>query len=258
MKIRFGVFAAIGGAVLLCSGLTVAGQQITFDNYSTIYGTYPATVGGQAANIVCDDYNDHVTIGETWNITALNVSSLNANNIDNTLFGSLIISQLPANVGTSTALQTYTELAYLVNVLVSAPPADQPLTNNPGTALITANGVAYTTQDVSEAIWNLTLPYQGGGNFGAGSGTGSENPDDLDSYVSGLVTGNNPITLSQFSNLWVYTPVPNQLGGPQEMWGTVDTPEGGASLLYLFLAGAACFGAFAFSSRKQPGNRETA
>jgi hypothetical protein len=35
----------------------------------------------------------------------------------------------------------------------------------------------------------------------------------------------------------------------------VSAPEGGASLLYLLLAGAACFGAMLYSSRNQFGGR---
>jgi hypothetical protein len=45
-------------------------------------------------------------------------------------------------------------------------------------------------------------------------------------------------------------------GLPQEMW--IVTPEGGAAMMYLLLAGATCFGAMLFSSRNRMVNRKTA
>jgi hypothetical protein len=39
---------------------------------------------------------------------------------------------------------------------------------------------------------------------------------------------------------------------------TSSVPEGGAALQYLLLAGASCFGAVVYASRKRPGNSESA
>ena len=62
--------------------------------------------------------------------------------------------------------------------------------------------------------------------------------------------------MSQYSNLWVLTPIlgdqPNGDGRPQEMW--IEVPEGGAALLYLLLAGGVCFGAMFLNRRNRFAN----
>ena len=98
MKFTNGVFTLLAASVLLLGGsfafsqasvtLTgVNGQYSAGDLSSStsrpeqVYtGLYYATVDGTSnTGIICDDFNHNVTIGETWNATALNTSSLNSN-----------------------------------------------------------------------------------------------------------------------------------------------------------------------------------
>jgi hypothetical protein len=59
------------------------------------------------------------------------------------------------------------------------------------------------------------------------------------------------INLSEFANLYIFTPTSWTGGRPQEMWSEVSVPEGGATLAYVFMAGLACFGAMVLRSRRQ-------
>ena len=139
--------------------------------------------------------------------------SLNAGNIGTqTLFG--------AAMG-SAAIQDYAEVAFLVSQMFS--------TSNP-------------TQQaaISEAIWYITS----GGASNIGSALG---------YVTEASTAwTNGINLSQYANLYIFTPTSwSGSGRPQEMWSEVSVPEGGATLAYVFMAGLACFGAMVLKSRRQ-------
>jgi hypothetical protein len=136
---------------------------------------------------------------------------------------------------TNVGIAGYAAIAYLVNLSFES-------SGNP-----TLQG------EISEAIWAITDPTL----------LGSKGSDPVSSIALGLITtaGNYATStndsMSQYSNLWIYTPNPiekNGTGEPQEMWGTV--PEGGAAFMYLLLAGIACFGAMRFSSRRQSGRRE--
>ena len=255
MRIRFGVLATIVAAALICSGLSASGQSITFLNYSAEGGTYPGIVNGQTTTILCDDDTDNVIDNETWNVTALQASTLTASNIGQTLFGGRIIKaggSTPADIAASdaAALTLYTQVAYLANALLTS--SNQPSTFNAFQDLYTIGTNSVAANDISYAIWALT----------SGIGTGYSANTAL---VYNYVTTNTLPLLSTYTNLWIYTPNPpsgytqNSFGSePQEMWGTLNAPEGGASLLYLLLAGAACFGAMVFSSRNQIGKQQTA
>jgi len=255
MKIRARGFAVIMGLVALCLTLPAHGQNtinLTGVNGSVsagdlcsavsgceqVYtGLYYATVDGSAnTGIICDDFNHNVTIGETWQATALNTSSLNSTNILQTEFGSTI------------GLVGYAEVAALVSEIFT-------LNNGTGTF---AGLTGVTGTDLAEAIWDVTTK---GGISGI-----SANAAALVTYVEGLFTGPNAAANAQAYlnklNLWILTPSPNN--GPQEMWalGTtpnvVSAPEGGPAFLYLLLAGFTCFGAMFFRSRNRLRNRETA
>jgi hypothetical protein len=240
MKSRFGALAAFLGVGTLCLAVPAFGQTPVTVNLNNVNGDPTVNVGGisvyagvyggtttlPGANpgIVCDDFNDEVGVPSSWSATAYQVSTLGTTTpITDVLFGGA-----PANVAagyTNIGKAGYAELAYLVNLMFNT-------TNT-------------TTQaDISEAIWKITDPALSGVDSAALTLDGQ-----AASYASS--TGDS---LSQYSNLWVYTP--NPTGSGQEMWGTV--PEGGATALYLLLAGAACFGAMRFSSRNQFGSRETA
>ncbi len=198
------------------------GSNWTYGSQTVGTGFYDGSINGVQVGpgqpggpgMICDDFNDTVTKGETWTASALNASSLNSSNLSQTLFGTTI------------GLKGYTELAYLVN---------QMFTTNPNAA---------TQAAYSEAIWALT------GGVLPSKLTGQALT--LYNAAISMYTGGK-ISLTQFANLWIYTPNPRGSGEAQEMWGMVAVPEGGASLAYLFLAGLACFGAMVLRSRRQVG-----
>jgi hypothetical protein len=244
MKIKAVGLAALVGSMALSFALPAFGQQSVTVNLNNVNGDPIVTVGGETVyagvyggtstlsgsnpGIICDDFNDNVTVGESWTATAFQVSTLGSstNPITNVLFG----SGTPGyqNVG----IAAYAAMAYLVELSFKS-------AGNP-----TLQG------EISEAIWSITDP----GLSGTGNGTAAYNlVQQAEAYASS--TGDS---LSQYTNLVIYTPStplgkPNQ---PQEMWSTV--PEGGAASIFLLLAGASCFGAMFFKYRNQAGNRETA
>lgn len=158
--------------------------------------------------MICDDYNHNVSSGDHWTANGIDAANLNPGNIGQTLFGNTI------------GLGGYTELAYLVNMM---------FTGNPSSAQQSA---------ISQALWYIT-----GGVSWSQISTGAQN---LYTTAANLLAGGK-ISLSQYANLWIYTPSPNN--GPQEMWGMVQVPEGGSALIYLLLAGTTCFGAMRFRRR---------
>jgi len=171
--------------------------------------------GNKSPGMVCDDYFDNIYSGEHWMATAIQVSTLNASNIGSTLFGN-------AN---GFGVAGYTQLAYLANMMFGTP------------ATQTAALASF-----SEAIWYLTSNAVKPGSISFGS---------LDAGGQALINTvpvNLP-ALSTYSGLWLYTQ-PFNPNGPQEMFGQVPVPEGGGALMYLLLAGIACFGAMFYSRRQ--------
>ncbi len=196
------------------------GDNWNYGNETVGTGFYDGSINnvavgpGQAGGpgMICDDFNDNVYAGETWTANGINAASLTNANKGQTLFGLTI------------GIQGYTELAYLVN---------QMFTTNPNSAAQAA---------YSEAIWALT------GGVLPSALTG----DALKFYNTALsLFTSGKISLSQFSNLWIYTPNPRGPNEAQEMWGRVPVPEGGAAMAYLILAGLTCFGAIFWRSRSR-------
>src|SRR5271169_2944635 len=68
--------------------------------------------GQTSPGMICDDYYDNITSGEHWMATGYQVSTLNAGNIGQTLFGN---ANWSAVVSGWTGIQGYQALAYLVN-----------------------------------------------------------------------------------------------------------------------------------------------
>lgn len=232
MKMGTGGLAALAGLILSSFGLSALGQgtpvTVSLTNVNgdpivtvggeTVYaGVYGGTSNLPGANfgIICDDFNDEVSVPQTWSATAYNASTLGTSTpITDVLFGGGTTGY--RNVGVA----GYAEIAYLVNMSFSS-------SGNP-----TLQG------DISEAIWAITDPGLSGVDSAA---------QTLDSQAAAYasLTGDS---MSQYTNLVIYTPNPlGQQNQPQEMWSTV--PEGGAAFMYLLLAGIACFGAMRFSPR---------
>lgn len=246
MKYRAISMAAIVGSALCCFGIPAMGQQLVSvqftGGYSTTFantdgdfgaGIYTGTVNGATTpGIICDDYRDEVTSGETWNANAYQASSLASGNLGSTLFGNAI------------GLDGYAEIATLVSMMFGGTSTY----SNGGT---TITGI--TQAELSSAIWYITTP---GGINGLDA-----NAALLVSTVEaafGTDTAKAKAYLANLTNLWILTPNPLTgigNGEPQEMWTeNLSVPEGGAALMYLLLAGLTCFGAMLFS-RKQEANR---
>jgi hypothetical protein len=256
MKFKIGLTVMIGSAAL-CMALPALGQNsvtLTGVNGSTssdnggsllngedVYtGQYYSTVNGTANTpTICDDFNHDVTIGETWNATAINTSALNSTNILGTEFGSGVNGQIAPVV--------YAEVATLVSEI---------FTLNNTTGLF--HGLTVSGTDLSEAIWQITTS---GGISGI-----TANAAALVSYVKGLFgsdTSTQALAYLNGLNLWILTPAPNN--GPQEFWAPgggptkfQSVPEGGSAALYLLLAGLTCLGATILGKRNQDAISEPA
>ncbi|MGA9670823.1 MAG: hypothetical protein WBQ94_16550 [Terracidiphilus sp.] len=236
MKSRARVIALVVGSIGLCLGVPAVAQQDTVDftgGYSTTWGNssgnygagiYTATINGvpSSSGIICDDFKDEITSGETWKANAYQASSLASGNLGSTMFGNTI------------GLTGYAEVATLVSMMFSG---------NSSYGSITG----ITQAELSSAIWYITAP---GGISG------------LDTKATALVAavelafgGNTSAAtkyLATLTNLWILTPANLGPGEPQEMWTEgLSVPEGGATFLFLFLAGATCFGAMFFKYRQR-------
>ena len=156
MKAKIGILSAVVVALALCLVPVAVAQtpvSMSFDGtYSAVScigpegcvgaGLYGGTINGvnvgagqSVPGMICDDYFDNITAGQTWKANGVSAASLNASNIGNlTMFG--------ASIGVA----GYTEVAYLANLM------------------LTTSGLTSTQQGaISEAIWFITS----GGNSGA-------------------------------------------------------------------------------------------
>jgi hypothetical protein len=246
MNIRIKRFAIFSAFVFLCAGVSAFGQQcpaagdvcVTFTGgYSTTFansdgdfgaGIYTANINGAplASGMICDDYNDEITNGESWNAKAYQVSTLvSGGNLGNTLFGNTI------------GVTGYAEVATLVSMMFGG-------VNTYGTI------TGITQSELASAIWDITTP---GGINGLDA-----TAQALVSAVEKAFGGKNGASLAAqylatLTNLWILTPTQGEPGRPQEMW--ISVAEGGSALMYLLLAGLFCFWTFFKSSRERLGIR---
>jgi hypothetical protein len=244
--------AGIIGVAALCFTIQAFGQvTVNFtgpiSTSPTFEGAYTdpyagtVTSGAQILNpnglLICDDFADHVSNGETWQANAIQVSTLTLANIGQTLFGSTI------------GLNGYAAVASLVELLIN--------TNN-----------TQTQADLSAAIWYITdkaadnpsggLLYLGAINSSDVLDTAAANyvttAEGTYGALLGPETPNAINGLLADTNLTILDPTTS---GPQEMFmvNSVNAPEGGATALYLLFAGVACFGTMRLKSRNQGGRR---
>jgi len=243
MKNRAIKLAALAGSALLCLGIPAIGQQVSVQftgGYTTTFansdgdfgaGIYSANINGapSASGIICDDYKDEISSGETWTANAIQASNLNSSNIGQTLFGNN-----NSNLGTTgIGLTGYAEVATLVSMMF-------------GNISTYGSITGITQSELSSAIWYLTANPSGIPGL-------DSNALNLVAAVKAAFTGNlsgAQAYLSTLTNLWILTPTPQGSGEPQEMW-TMSVPEGGAALMYLLLAGVSCFGAMFLQRRRQ-------
>ena len=130
MKAKIGILSAVVVALALCLVPVAVAQtsvSVSFDGtYSAVScigpegcvgaGLYGGTINGvnvgagqSVPGMICDDYFDNITAGQTWNANGVNAASLTASNIGSlTLFG--------ASIGVA----GYTEVAYLANLMLTS------------------------------------------------------------------------------------------------------------------------------------------
>lgn len=233
MRIKYVGLAAIIGSAVLYFGPSAMGQnQVSVQftgGYTTVWGNaggeygagiYSANINGSpsASGIICDDFNDEITNGETWKANAYQASSLNSSNINETLFGSTI------------GLNGYAEIGTLVSMVF-----------NGSSMYGSITGI--TQAELSSAIWDIGID----GTLQGLDSTAQALVKAVEAYFG---THSAQAYLSTLTNLFILTPSPEGPGEPQEMW-TMSVPEGGGALLYLLLAGSTCFGAMFLNSRRK-------
>lgn len=227
MKVNLARISVLVGLTVLCASATAFAQsQVTVKytgKYSTTWtqgftvyeaGIYGASITGQpgATGMICDDFRDDTTSGETWTAKAYNVSTLvSSGNLSNTLFGKTI------------GVTGYAEVATLVSLMFGG-----------GTTYGTVKNI--TQSQLASAIWDITTP---GGLSGL-----SANALALVNAVTAAFKNNTSAAtsyLASLKNLWILTPANLGPGEPQEMWTeNLSMPEGGAALMYLLLATLFC------------------
>jgi hypothetical protein len=228
MKMKLAL-AAIAGCAALCLALPALGQNdptVYFNGNTSgaVYGgvdagLYGGTVGGVAGvdgAIVCDDFVDHISGGQSWSATEFSMASL-ASSVSGTFFPSI-------------GVLGYAELAYLAYTMFSLSPTD--LTDQ---------------ANISGAMWYIA---EGQPPLTTGAQNYITAAQNAVSAAGGASAYLNSAALD---NLFLLTPsgtTAGAQGAPQEMWYE-SVPEGGAALLYLLLAGMVCFGAMRFSSRSE-------
>ncbi|MFY9843950.1 MAG: hypothetical protein WA718_12865 [Terriglobales bacterium] len=223
---------------------------------------YYATVNGaQNTTVICNDFADESYLGSTWNANSTSLSNLSASTLGNTLWGSYYESK---GLSATTIINMYDQAAWLT------------------LGLLGQTGGSTSQAYYSFAVWAVFDPnsvlswLKSAGDtaacnavFGAGNNCSSakvaQNSSSLlwlaqQNYMNGNYSNMALLTpLVQVNGQWVVcTPSMGGAGGncpAQEFFEMV--PEGGTALIYLLLAGAACFGAM-FHTRNQRTKRATA
>ena len=209
--------------------LTSAGNNVMDGVY---VGPYYANItsGGVTQynqQVICDDFKDDSYVGHTWTATVNTFADLS-----HTLWGAQILSQPGGTMAQVT--QLYNEAAWLAVTMMSLPSSQQGL--------------------YSFAIWAIFSPDAVKNVVTANEWTA----------ISGLISTakSQKFSPGQFANFLIYTPL-NKPGVscvvgscPAQEFFVIQTPEGGAALLYLLFAGLACMVAMRFRVRQAlPGKR---
>ena len=204
-------------------------------------GIYAGIVNGSTTGMICDDYSDHISFGESWTATAYQVSMLNSTNIGtDTLFGG------PPNSTPGIGVKGYAEVATLVSAEFAGVG-----TGSDTSLTIGSQTFSVLQADLSAAIWYIA------GQGGTGQPMWSQLSMNEQNLVTALGTlyGSNATGaqsyLSSLTNLWILTPTSwsSTDSRPQEVW--VEVAEGGAAWMYLLMALAVCVGFIRFGRRDQ-------
>jgi hypothetical protein len=197
--------------------LTSSGSNILDGMY---VGPYYATVNGVAnVPIICDDFKDQSTVGETWKATVTTVSSNAATMMSKRL-----------GLTATTESKDYGEAAYLAQQLMSG--AKCP----PGTASCSSTDYA---GDIQFAIWQIFDPTGVGNPFSYLSGNDYKNASAWLTYAT-----NHAPAISMDAGMVVYSPVGG--GPPQEFLGM---PEADAPFLWAIDFAGLC-GLFFYMRRR--------
>jgi hypothetical protein len=151
MKINhivFGGILALGTTLHAGTALTTLTSGGSNPDSSAV-SPYSGSIGGQAVTLICDDYNDHASIGKSYTATVTNVGTGTINSSDSRFGGA---------AGYPAATTLYDEIVWLSAQLVGAP-------------VTTGANAANNEVEIQEAIWQLTDPKNNGGSSSLGSPT---------------------------------------------------------------------------------------
>ena len=204
------------------------------------YNATNTTTGG-SMQVICDDFRDESNYN-SYSYTQVSFSNLGSN-LGNTLWGSLLLHE---GQSASQIMGLYEQAAWLAEGMINLSGSQQ----------------AY----YAFALWAVFQPrqvltYLGlMGDFGACNAIfgGHQNCSLLSAVQAGSIldTAQHNYMNGNYSNLVILTPIGCSLVGcaEQEFFQVVQTvPEGGTALMYLLLAGLACFIAVRQSRRiKRP------
>jgi hypothetical protein len=212
--------------------------------YVGSYGAQNLTSGG-SVQIICDDFADHSNSNPT-NYTTNTFSTLG-----NTLWGSFLTS-LGYSPGQVTTL--YEEAAWLAVGMLGQTGLQQGYYSYAIWAIFDPLGVAqWLTKSSDSGACNAV--------FGMGSWNGwgcNASTTNKGGLVEGAMSMSPSLNPSDFANVRILTPQGCKSWGGALIPGTCPeqeffevVPEGGATAVYLMLAGLVCFGAMFFRSRLQ-------
>lgn len=197
--------------------------------YGALQG--PAQNQGTQVQIICDDFQHNVNMGDYWTVNATSVSSI-TDSTQGLVWSNQKAGGSYLGLGNIGVQQGYDAMAFLASELMGTKDKT------------TAGYLAYAIWAVFDAQgvykWLVT-----------------ENHDPsiwktIQGYAVNALQGN--YTAGEFAGWEVLTPSCGNSGNcsnqlPQEMFEYV--PEGGTALMYLLLAGFACFGTMYFKSRRR-------
>lgn len=225
-------------ALLLLSPLASSQTYLTLQDGGNngvvggIYvGPYDATLStgpgapGTNVQIICDDFEHEVSPGQSWYANVTSVSSI-TNSTTGLVWSGHTAGGSALGVGSFGLQQGYDAMAFLATQLMGT------------TDKTMAGYLAYAIW----AVFDAGAVHTWLNNHGAGS---------IWATVQSLAVGalNGTYSAGQFTGWEILTPIGGGNSPPQEFFMYV--PEGGTALMYLLLAGFACFGTMFFKSRRR-------